>query len=282
MDDKSIGITVQQTENSFWLADFFGIIEGMKINLNKKIIVANWKMNPLSKPSALALYQGLLEKAKGQKSLTIVCPPAVWLGFLTGSRPTNLYLGGQNCSEIKEGAVTGEISAWQLASVGVDFCLVGHSETRRRGEDDLLINQKVKTLLKAGLMVLFCIGEKERDREGKYLEEIKKQLSIGLKGVSKKDISRVIICYEPLFAIGGKRADTPEEFTHSSLFIKKTIGQLYKAKIGQEAKVLYGGSVNKNNAEDFLIAGADGLLVGRESLKSSAFGQIIAKAGKYS
>lgn len=254
----------------------------MKINLNKKIIVANWKMNPLSKPGALALYTSLLEKAKGQKSLTVICPPAVWLGFLTGSRPTNLYLGGQNSSEVKEGAQTGEISAWQLASAGADFCLVGHSETRARGESDALVNLKIKTLLKAGLIVLFCIGEKERDREGRYLTELKEQISVGLKGVSKKDISRVVICYEPLFAIGGKKADTPEEFTHSSLFIKKTIGQLYGAKIGQEAKVLYGGSVNKSNAEDFLIAGADGLLVGRESLRSSAFGQVIITASKYS
>ena len=168
-----------------------------------------------------------------------------------------------------------------LKDLGVKLVLIGHSEMRAAGDADESINQKIKTALKIGLAVVLCVGETVRDDHGVYLETIKEQILMGLAKIPKPMLAKVIIAYEPVWAIGEKAtgSDTPEAFLAQKIYIRKVLADLVGGKEALKVPVLYGGSVSVKNAGDFLTVGqADGLLVGRASLRADLFNEIISIA----
>ena len=245
----------------------------------KKIIVGNWKMNPATLVEAKKLF-GAISADKAKKNAEIIiCSPAVYLSeLLKLNKNKKIVLGAQDCSSSPGGSHTGSISCSMLKSAGAKLAIVGHSERRKAGDYDDIINQKIKLVLKGGLRAVLCIGEKEHDTDGQHLKELKFQLQSALFGLPKSQFKNIIIAHEPVWAIGAEAtgADTPDNFCHNRLFIKKVLSDLSSPKIAQEIPILYGGSVNVQNAESFLNEGqADGLLIGRESLKPANFLKII-------
>ncbi len=251
---------------------------------SKKLIVANWKMNPETPREAKDLYAAA--KLIGSKISgvdLVVCPPTIFIGFVGHKGTKNFSLGVQDVAPDKgPGAFTGTISAAMAAYAGAEYTLVGHSERRAAGETDELINTKMKLALSAELTPILCVGEKERDSHGDYLEVIRTQLEKGLAGLKKSQFKNIVIAYEPVWAIGKTAAvaDSPESFFQTALFIRKIVSNLAGKEAAHSIKVLYGGSVSSKNAQGFLEEGkADGLLVGRASLDPITLKAICLIAG---
>lgn len=245
----------------------------------KKLIIGNWKMYPKSVKEAREKFTAIKKIAGSVRDVqTVVCPPALYLGDLkkivSGHR---CVLGAQNAWTEAEGAYTGEVSPLQLSSLGVSYVILGHSERRAMGETDELIQKKVAAALKAGLMVVLCVGEHVRDNDGGYLKHIGEQLALSLAGISKKDLSKIVVAYEPIWAIGAhaERAASPEDALEVAIFIKRILSDMH-GKGGDVVPVLYGGSVDAKNAGAFLAQSAiSGLLVGRASLDPKVFSAIL-------
>lgn len=253
----------------------------------KKIIVANWKMNPETPREARELFAKVKRAASRlRRAEAVICPPAIFLPLLRSGK--NLALGGQDMFEEPRGAparpngrsggYTGSISAAQIKYVGAEYVILGHSERRRLGETDELINRKVRLALKTGLRVILCVGEAARDLRGDYLQVLRGALERGLERVARGELKDLIIAYEPVWAIGGEAsaADTPEGFLEQALFLKKILAGKFGQKSALTAPILYGGSVTPDNAAAFLTRGeASGLLVGHESLRADHFNSIL-------
>jgi len=230
------------------------------------IVVANWKMNPQKEEEA-----GELASFEDKKKV-VICPP---FAFLSKVRKTvkRAEVGAQNCffkNLPSGGAFTGEISSAMLKNLGCSYVLVGHSERRQLSKtESKQVGEKVKTVLASGMTPIVCIGEKEEGVDGR--EYIKRQLTEELEGVSVK---KIIIAYEPIFAIGTGNPCSVEEAEKKKVFIKSTLAK--KQKGGENVPVLYGGSVNAKNASLYIkSAGFQGLLVGGSSLKSKEFNKIL-------
>lgn len=236
-------------------------------------------MNPSSlKEAEKFVYDFNNMVVKPKNTDIVVCPPFVYLDSLSKNLITNHQslkprLGAQDFFWENKGSYTGEISIPMLKNLGVKYVIVGHSERRKYLDaTNKTINKKIKIALKSGLKVLFCIGEEKRDEDGKYLKFIKKEITEGLAGIVKKDLKNLIICYEPVWAIGSRKADSPENFLQTSIYIRRVLFFKFGRKIAHDVPILYGGSVNSKNAKDFLEKGnAQGLLIGRASLKAKNF-----------
>lgn len=250
--------------------------------MKNKIVIANFKMNPVSLKETQKIVRDI-EKGISliKKTEVVLCPPLVFFGSLK-RKSKKIFYGAQNSFYEEKGAYTGEVSNNMLSDLGLKYVILGHSE-RRNGEigvkeDDSLINKKVKSAFSFSLIPVLCIGEVERDESHQYLEYIKNQIEIGLNGISKNLIEKVIIAYEPVWAIGKNavREATPEEFREIYVFIKKILSDKFGAKNIENLRIIYGGSVHPENCESFLRdGGADGFLVGRDSLNPKKFLQII-------
>lgn len=247
----------------------------------KKIVVANWKMNPETLEEAVVLFNKIKRAAvKLRKVQTIICPPAVFIERLSRKAAgAKLAIGAQDCFWLASGPYTGEISPVQLKSLGVDWVILGHSSRRALGETDLIINKKVRAALKAGLRVILCLGERERDGGGSYLRFIQTQLQKDLSGVDRELLAKLTLAYEPVWAISstvGSRPDSPEDYHQMSIYLRKLISDRFGPEAGRKAKVIYGGTVDQKNAREFLVEGrAEGFLVGRASLNPPAFKEIL-------
>lgn len=246
-----------------------------------KLIITNWKMNPttLSEAKRLALA-AKTASAKNKKVQTVICPPAVYLAPLALA-PGKTLLGAQDVFTEVGGAFTGEISPLMLRDLGVKYVIVGHSERRKLGDSLETIAAKTRAVLKTNLSPIVCIGEDKRDGDGDYLEGLARELEFILDKVPRPAAKRLVIAYEPRWAIGALAtgADTPEQFLHHAIFLRKTLVNLFGKEIGMSIPILYGGSVTVKNAEEFLAAGqADGLLIGRESLQAKNLTEIIKLA----
>jgi triosephosphate isomerase (TIM) len=247
-------------------------------NMSKNIIIANWKMNPLSQKEAEKIFTGITKSLSPLKNTAVViCAPFIYLDKLrTLSRKVSL--GAQDIFFGDVGAFTGEISGEMAYNLGVRYSIVGHSERRELGENDQLINKKTKAAISAGLRPVVCVGEKHRDAEHGYFSVVKEQLEAALEGVSKNSIEKVIVAYEPVWAISttaDRRDALPEDSHEMAIFIRKVLSDKF-GKDAAKVKILYGGSVNDKDAESFLrLGGVDGLLVGRASLSSEKFSKII-------
>jgi len=244
-----------------------------------KIVIANWKMNPQTKKEAEQLFKAFLSKdQKLNKNKVIICPSLPHLFISQKLKNKKVLLGAQNVSTENEGAYTGEVSPKMLKDMGVNYVIVGHSERRKIGEDDETINKKILNLLKYKMIPILCVGEKKRDHDGFYLSYVREQIKSCLFGVSSSNIKNIIIAYEPIWAISSNKGTeaTVSEFTEMKIFIKKTLSDLYNEKTAHNILIIYGGSVNSINAKPFLEeGGADGLLVGRDSLNIKKFFSIL-------
>lgn len=244
----------------------------------KKIIIANWKMNPLTIKEAEAL--GKETNRAAQKNIeTVVCPPAPFLGVVGKTlKSKSISLGAQNVYGEKSGAFTGEISVPMLKSFGVAVTIVGHSERRALGENDQDVASKVKALVAGGITPVLCIGEHTRDDGGAYLEVLKNQLLQSLSGIAAAAVKKVVIAYEPIWAIGktGDDAITGRHLHEIVIFIRKVLVDTY-GKSNKDVRIIYGGAVAPENAHELIAEGmVDGLLVGHLSLKPKQFSQILA------
>lgn len=250
----------------------------------KLLIVGNWKMNPMYVLEAKNRFKLIKKSAAVNLSLSIVvCPPFPFIEPLAalakGSSKSNLFVGAQDVSFFDDGmSKTGEVGALMLESVGVSYAIVGHSERRAMGDTGQIISKKIQQALKTKLNIIVCFGEKERDTDGGYLEVIKAQLKEVLSGISKNNFHKIVLAYEPVWAIG--RADnealTSHDIHQMVIFIRKTLREMVGEEISSSIKILYGGSATPQNAEDIIHNGeVDGLLVGRASWQAESFAEIF-------
>lgn len=246
--------------------------------MKKKLIIGNWKMNPTTLNEARRIFRSTKNTAKKlTRTDVVVCPPFVYISVLLPKRSEPVVSIGAQDSYIQEqGSFTGEVSPFMLKELGVTYVIIGHSERRAKGETDEIISNKVAMALEAGLHVVLCVGEKERDEHGSHLEVLKAQIKDSLNKVPKKLIGKLVVAYEPVWAIGAKEAMSPALVYEMSLFVKKSLADAYGHDEAVSTPVLYGGSVNFRNAGDIITMGkVDGLLVGRESLNSDGFTELL-------
>ncbi|MFA6353792.1 MAG: triose-phosphate isomerase [Candidatus Paceibacterota bacterium] len=250
----------------------------------KKIIVGNWKMNPLTLKGAEQLFSGV---AKGissiKKTEVVICPPFLYLERLKKIRTSKIKLGAQDAFGGDVGAYTGEVSGEMLYNIGVRYVIMGHSERRVLGESNSDVNKKIKGALASSLVPILCVGENTRDEDHSYFNFIKTQLEECLTGISKNSISKVIIAYEPVWALSStldRKDATSTDSREMVIFIRKILSDKFGAEAGM-VRIIYGGSANERDAEDFLKnGGVDGLLPGRASLDVKKFTEIIKIAEK--
>lgn len=248
----------------------------------KKIIIGNWKMNPSTKKEADSIFKLILKNLNLKtKTEVVICPPFLYLENLR-KLSKKVSLGGQDAFWEEKGAYTGEVSTEMLYNIGAKYVILGHSERRALGESNEDVNKKIKQSISVGLIPILCVGESVRDENHEYLNFVKTQVEECLAGVSRNLVSKVIIAYEPVWAIGknATREATPEEFREMSIFIKKILSDKFGAKMIEETRIIYGGSVHPENALGFLQEGADGFLAGRDSLDPKKFVEIISITAK--
>jgi triosephosphate isomerase len=232
----------------------------------KALIVANWKMNPQTFKEAKKLLEVTKKAAEGAKLQVIVAPPAIFLRELHA-----LYSGkfiayaAQNAHEAPSGSFTGEVSQKEAHDAGAQYVIVGHAERRGMGETNDDVRRKVAAAFGAKLQPILCIGEVERSQSGEHFNFVREQLRAGLCDVPAGKVGKVIIAYEPVWAIGKTEAMSARDMHEMAIFIRKTVVELH-GETGHSAVILYGGSIEESNAPDMLRNGdVRGLLVGRAS-----------------
>lgn len=251
----------------------------------KRMIIGNWKMNPDSFEEARRILNKIKRVSVDIKKTSIaIAPPFVFMQPISKSvtsSKSKLILGSQNVSLYENNSSTGEVSIEMLKKIGVSICIVGHSERRHMGEKDEEVATKVKRLIKNNISPVVCIGEEVRGAQGEHLDFLKNQIKNSLLGVQKRDSHKIIIAYEPVWAIGAPAPMESKDIHESVLFVRKVLADIFGSEIAFRIPVLYGGSVNGRNAGDIIKVGqTDGLLVGRESLNTSAFSEIIREVDK--
>lgn len=239
-------------------------------------------MNPQTLADA---KKNLNEIKKGikkiKKTKVVVCPPFLYLLLLSGAKQGNVLLGAQNCFFEEKGAFTGEISALMLYDLKIGYVILGHSERRKYfKETDKIINKKIKMAIGARLKIIFCIGETAEERDnGKKSDVLEKQLREGLSGISKDQVKKIAIAYEPVWSIGTGNNCSVDETMSSVLYIRKIAADIYNRQTADNIKILYGGSVKSENSGLYIKeARANGLLVGGASLKAEEFVKIVKSA----
>lgn len=246
----------------------------------KKIIIANWKMNPKTSREAELLAREISTAVKNAKNVeVVVAPPFIYLPIVKG-----IKLGAQDVFWEKSGPHTGEISPLQLKAYGIRHVLVGHSEQRALGETNEEINKKIKTILSMGMRAVLCVGENERSKEIAFPPKIYEEIKEGLKNIKHSFLKNLIIVYEPIWAISTQKnakAESPKNIFEISVLIRRELLKMFGKKIAFSIPILYGGSVNEKNAADFIKFGrVDGLLVGSASLNAKKFSEIIKKVSE--
>lgn len=255
----------------------------MKKETRKAIIAGNWKMNKTPE-EAKTLLAEICPKVQNAGCEVIACVPYVDLcTALEVTKGTNVKIGAENCHWAESGAFTGEISAKMLASMGIEYVIIGHSERRQYfGETDVTVNQRVRAALDAGLKVILCVGELKEEREqGITAELVAMQTKIALGGVSADEMKNIIIAYEPVWAIGTGLTATAEQADEVCGIIRKVIGELYGDTLAEATTIQYGGSMNDGNAQELLSkVNVDGGLIGGASLVADKFAAIVDAAAK--
>ena len=247
--------------------------------MRKKIIAGNWKMN-MTPSQAVALCETLKPLVAGSEADVVFCVPAIDIvPVVEAVKGTNIEVGGENLYFEDKGAYTGEISADMLLDAGCKYVIIGHSERRDYfKETDEIVNKKVKKAIEKGLTPIMCCGESLEQREqGITLDWIRMQIKIGLQGVEAADVAKMVIAYEPIWAIGTGVTATTEQAQEVCGAIRACIAEIYCQDTADAVRIQYGGSVNAGNAAElFSQPDIDGGLVGGASLKAD-FG-VIANA----
>ena len=255
----------------------------MNRKYRKTVIAGNWKMNktPSETKEFMTAFKAMLPK--GRWCDIALCVPAVCIpAAVRVMRETRVGIGAENVNQNASGAYTGEIAANMLVDAGCKYVIIGHSERRAMGETDAMINAKVKAALGAGLIPILCCGESLEQREGNITEEwITMQIKNALAGLEEAEMRKIIIAYEPIWAIGTGRTASPEQAEEVCESIRAVIRKLYGSKVARATSILYGGSINEKNAHDLLAQpDIDGGLIGGASLVPEKFLAIIEAANQ--
>ena len=255
--------------------------------MRQKIVAGNWKMNKRAEQA-----YGLMKELDRQTKFAdvpgvgiVIAPPVLYAALAAEMFEYNtlVAIGAQNASAYAEGAYTGEVSAEMLASVGVDYCLVGHSERRAHfHETDEVFLMKTKQLLAQNIRPIFCVGEElEARKDGSYLKVIKTQLENSVFKLTKEEMSKVILAYEPVWAIGTGETASPEQAQEVHAAIRSWLAAKFDKDLANNCTILYGGSCKASNADElFACADIDGGLIGGASLDAKEFVEIIKALGK--
>lgn len=244
------------------------------------LVIANWKayVEDIGKAKRLAATSKAL--ARATRNAIVLAPPTPLVGVLAPGNRSSVAFAAQDISATTGGAETGEATAQAYASLGVAYALVGHSERRAKGDTNALVAEKLAHALAHGLTPVLCIGERARDGEGQYLSFIREELASALRPLATKDRTRVIIAYEPLWAIGKTAADAipSDNLAEMVLYIRKVLAELLPGKSSSRSLVLYGGSVEPENARNLAAdSGIDGFLVGHASVDPRTFALLVKR-----
>jgi triosephosphate isomerase len=245
--------------------------------MRKKIVAGNWKMNTnINNGTELAkAVRDHFRYKENVRAEVIICPPFTHLTEIREVlKDSKVIFGAQNCASEPSGAFTGEVSCDMIKSTGATYVIIGHSERRTIfREEDATLNKKIRLAIGAGLNVIFCCGELLPEREaGIHFEVVKKQLEEGLFNLPSADFDRIVIAYEPVWAIGTGLTATPEQAQEMHKYIRDLVSQKYGPRTAENLSILYGGSCKPSNAAElFAMADVDGGLIGGASLKSEDF-----------
>lgn len=242
------------------------------------LIAGNWKMFKTTK-EAVAFAEAFKELYKDTDVRAAICAPYTQLAALKAAfEGTGIAVGAQNVHFEAQGAYTGEISTAMLEEIGVDYCIVGHSERRQYfNETDETVNKKLHQLFTTNILPILCVGEVLEERDaGKEFEVVKTQMEGALAGLSGDQVSRLVVAYEPVWAIGTGRTASPEQANEMCAYIRKVIEDLYDEEVCDRVIIQYGGSVKPSNATEIMnMDEIDGALVGGASLIPADFMEII-------
>ena len=248
--------------------------------MRRKLLLGNWKMNKtVSEAKEFALNAKDLGKLAKQNKVDMgICVPYIDLAPVKKILKNSLIVGAENCHELDHGAYTGEVSIPMLLDLGINWCIIGHSERRTYyNETSEACNKKILALLKNNMVPVYCCGESlETYEEGKTKEFVKEQIIKGFKDVSKEDAIKVVIAYEPIWSIGTGKNASKEIAEDVCKFIRKIIKDLYDTKTSNKVRILYGGSVKPNNIKEYLYCdNIDGALVGGASLDVNSYKELL-------
>jgi len=244
----------------------------------KPLIAGNWKMFKTS-PEAIDTASRLAELTANANVDVMIAPPFTVLSVVAGAiKGSKVALGAQDLFWEVQGAFTGQISAPMLLSAGCSYVIIGHSERRQYfGETDETVNKKINAAVNADLIPVFCIGETERQRESKEtFSVLDKQVKIGLKDFSSDHLGKLVIAYEPIWAIGTGKTATTEQAQEVHGFVRSLIAESFSDSLAESVRILYGGSVKPDNIKELMnMPDIDGALVGGASLKAEVFSEIV-------
>lgn len=247
----------------------------------KKIIAGNWKMNK-TPSEAKSLVEAIAAKVADAKCDVVVCPTAICIpSAVDAAKGSNIAVGAQNVHFKESGAYTGELAANMLTEAGVKYVIIGHSERRQYfGETDETVNLRTKAALAGGLLPIVCVGESLTEREQGIMDDtVRRQTKIAFLGIDADDAKKVVIAYEPVWAIGTGKTATADQADEVCGIIRETIKGLYGAEVADAIRIQYGGSMNAGNAAELLAKpNIDGGLIGGASLKPDDFAVIVAAA----
>jgi|CXWL01.1.fsa_nt_gi triosephosphate isomerase len=242
------------------------------------LLVANWKAYVDSPKKAKELFTQAKNLSLNKKHRIVIAPPAPYLGLFAQENASKVLLASQDLSVRTGGAHTGETTAEILSGMKVTYVIVGHSERRAMGETDAIVARKVKLALSHGLVPIVCIGEQERDVDAKYLQVLRSQIESVFSKLPQKERSKVIIAYEPVWAIGksAHEAVTPTDLQEMVLYIRKILSEYVPPRTVVKMNMLYGGSVEAANAKSLASeSGVDGFLVGHASSNPKTFSALV-------
>jgi len=250
--------------------------------MRKPIIAGNWKMYKTIKEGQELVNCLKRELYNIDEVDIVVCPPYTLLSYIADMlSSSNIALGAQDVHWEDEGAYTGEVSAKMLKDAGCSYVIIGHSERRQYfGETNERVNEKTKAVLKADLIPIVCVGETLAEREAnKTFDVIKNHIENGLKGISETDVLKLVVAYEPVWAIGTGKTATPQQAQEVHAYIRKLLGNMFSVSAAAQIRIQYGGSVKPDNIVSLMAQeDIDGALVGGASLKVDSFSEIIKKA----
>ncbi|HUX80892.1 MAG TPA: triose-phosphate isomerase [Candidatus Paceibacterota bacterium] len=242
------------------------------------LLVANWKAYVEDSAKAKRLFAVSKKISRTSTCAIVLAPPAPFLGTLAPTNKSSVAFSAQDVSLTAGGAHTGEVTAAMSASTGASYTLVGHSERRMSGDTTAIVAEKIRHAFACSLTPILCIGEKERDTEGRYLSFIREEITSALSSLTPKERLKIIIAYEPLWAIGKNAlsAIQPHDLVEMVLYIHKVLAELLPGKNSQHVRILYGGSVEPGNIRDLArVTHIDGFLVGRASVDEQIFTALI-------
>ena len=246
--------------------------------MRKKVIAGNWKMNKLPN-EAMEFISELAPLVKDLENEVVICVPYTDLFYsLMHAQDTNIKIGAQNMNAEEKGAYTGEVSGEMLKSIGVEYVIIGHSERRAYyNETDESVNKKLKKALALELKPIVCVGESLEQREnGSAKEVVTLQTKLALEGLSNEDVTKTIIAYEPIWAIGTGKTATKEDANETIKWVREEIEKIYGKDTADSVIIQYGGSVKSSNAKElFEMSDIDGGLVGGASLDAQEFARIV-------